>query len=90
MNLDFWQTLLLIGKALPLFTYIDIGSVSRSEKRVEGASEVSAANAPSRARQQVCSGDVLVSTVRPNLNAVAIVPNNLDGSTASTGFCVTW
>jgi type I restriction enzyme S subunit len=34
------------------------------------------------------SGDVLVSTVRPNLNGVAEVPANLDGSTASTGFCV--
>jgi type I restriction enzyme S subunit len=31
---------------------------------------------------------VLVSTVRPNLNAVAIVPEELDGATASTGFAV--
>ena len=29
-----------------------------------------------------------MSTVRPNLNAVAIVPQELDGATASTGFCV--
>lgn len=33
-------------------------------------------------------GDVLVSTVRPNLNGVAFVPPELDGATASTGFCV--
>ena len=32
--------------------------------------------------------DILVSTVRPNLNGVAVVDKNLDGATASTGFCV--
>jgi type I restriction enzyme S subunit len=31
---------------------------------------------------------VVVSTVRPNLNAVAQVPTELDGATGSTGFCV--
>jgi type I restriction enzyme S subunit len=36
----------------------------------------------------VRAGDVLVSTVRPNLNAVAVVPDELDGEIASTGFCV--
>lgn len=46
------------------------------------------ADAPSRARQLVKSGDVLVSTVRPNLNGVARVPAELDGATGSTGFCV--
>ena len=30
----------------------------------------------------------MVSTVRPNLNAVAMVPPNLNGQVASTGFCV--
>jgi len=29
-----------------------------------------------------------LSTVRPNLNAVARVPDDLDGATGSTGFCV--
>jgi type I restriction enzyme S subunit len=36
----------------------------------------------------VRAGDILVSTVRPNLNAVAVVPDDLDGEIASTGFCV--
>lgn len=44
--------------------------------------------APSRARKEVKAGDVLVSTVRPNLNAIALVPTELDGEIASTGFCV--
>jgi len=36
----------------------------------------------------VKTGDVLVSTVRPNLQTIAIVPKELDGEVASTGFCV--
>ena len=44
--------------------------------------------APSRARKVIRKDDVLVSTVRPNLNAVAMVPACLDGQIASTGFCV--
>ena len=32
--------------------------------------------------------DVLISTVRPNLNTVVRVPRDLDGEIASTGFCV--
>ena len=30
---------------------------------------------------------MLISTVRPNLNAVALVSEELDGATASTGYC---
>jgi len=68
--------------------YIDIGSVSRETKSIELISKIRAKGAPSRARQLVRPGDILVSTVRPNLNAVAEVPLNLDGATASTGFTV--
>lgn len=70
------------------FTYIDIASVSRETKMIEGVSTIAGADAPSRARQIVQADDVLVSTVRPNLNAVAQVPHDLDGATASTGFTV--
>lgn len=70
------------------FTYIDISSVDQETKTVAECATVEAAEAPSRARQLVATGDVLVSTVRPNLNAVAFVQSDLDGATASTGFCV--
>jgi type I restriction enzyme, S subunit len=70
------------------FRYIDIAAVSQDEKAVTTAQVIEAAEAPSRARQIVKAGDVLVSTVRPNLNAVAVVPDVLDGATASTGFTV--
>jgi type I restriction enzyme S subunit len=71
-----------------VFTYIDLSAVAQDAKIVSGAREIACAEAPSRARQLVRVGDVLVSTVRPNLNAVARVPSEFDGATASTGFCV--
>jgi type I restriction enzyme S subunit len=70
------------------FDYIDLSAVDQDAKLITGAREVSCGEAPSRARQLVARGDVLVSTVRPNLNGVARVPDQLDGATASTGFCV--
>jgi len=69
-------------------TYVDIASVSQTEKTVNGVSHILGAEAPSRARQIIKTGDVLVSTVRPNLNAVAAVPEEMERATASTGFCV--
>jgi type I restriction enzyme S subunit len=70
------------------FTYVDLGSVDQQRKAVATPSRIRCEKAPSRARQLLKKGDVLVSTVRPNLNAVAIVDKSLDGATASTGFCV--
>lgn len=70
------------------FVYIDLSGVDQEAKAITGAREMPCSEAPSRARQLVAVGDVLVSTVRPNLNAVAQVPSEFDGATASTGFCV--
>ncbi len=71
-----------------LFSYIDLSAVDQHDKIIASAREIVCIEAPSRARQVVREGDILVSTVRPNLNAVARVPSELDGATASTGFCV--
>ncbi len=71
-----------------LFKYIDIASIDRDQKVITQTSELHGTDAPSRARKEVKAGDILVSTVRPNLNAVAIIPPELDGQIASTGFCV--
>lgn len=70
------------------FRYIDISSIDKDKKEVVSTTEMLGAEAPSRARKKVSSGDILVSTVRPNLNAVAVVPPELDGEVASTGFCI--
>jgi len=68
--------------------YIDISSVDRTSKRIGTTQTVGENSAPTRARQTVRAGDVLVSMTRPNLNAVALVPGHLDGAVASTGFDV--
>ena len=68
--------------------YIDISSVDRGTKDIRTAQRLRGAKAPSRARQIVATNDVLVSMTRPNLNAVAIVPPEMDGQIASTGFDV--
>jgi type I restriction enzyme, S subunit len=70
------------------FSYVDVAAIDNEEKRIAGARLLRGSEAPSRARKLVRNDDVLVSTIRPNLNAVALVPPELDGQVASTGFCV--
>ncbi len=70
------------------FCYVDISSIDSSVKRITTPKTMRGRDAPSRARQLIRAGDVLVATTRPNLNAVALVPPALDGQIASTGFCV--
>ncbi|MBP0000082.1 MAG: restriction endonuclease subunit S [Cyanobacteria bacterium SID2] len=70
------------------FKYIDIASVDRDSKEITDSQSILTSDAPSRARQLIQDGDVLVSTVRPNLNAVAYVTSQDEGATASTGFTV--
>ena len=50
--------------------------------------KLAAKEAPSRARRQVRPGDILVSTVRPNLRGFARVPEAPRNLVASTGFAV--
>lgn len=70
------------------FRYVDIAGVDRESKSISRAEEVQSSDAPSRARKIIETSDVLVSTVRPNLNAIALVPEWLNGEIASTGFAV--
>jgi type I restriction enzyme S subunit len=70
------------------FRYIDISSIDPTYKRITEARVIVGKDAPSRARQVVKANDVLVATTRPNLNAVALVPAELDDEICSTGFCV--
>jgi type I restriction enzyme S subunit len=70
------------------FRYVDITSVDRVSKTVVDARTMPGRDAPSRARKAIRAKDVIVSTTRPNLNAVALIPDELDDQIASTGFCV--
>ena len=47
--------------------YADISSVNNGDGRFLGYNEIRSSQAPSRARRGIRSGDVLLSTVRPNL-----------------------
>ena len=72
-----------------LIDYVDISSVDNTEKRIVSMQCISAKEAPSRAKQLLEEGDILVSTVRPNLNAVAMVEQQTDNLlVGSTGYCV--
>lgn len=69
--------------------YVDIASVSEeSGIQLDAVSNMEFGASPGRARRLIRGGDVLVSTVRPNLRGFARVPDDLDGEVASTGFAV--
>ena len=70
------------------FIYIDISSIDKDTKLITNPQKLIVDEAPSRARKEIRANDVLVATVRPNLNGVAIVPSRFDCQIASTGFCV--
>lgn len=68
------------------FRYVDIGSVTL-QNGIEHYQGFSFEDAPSRARRIVRTGDVIVSTVRTYLKAVASIQDDKD-VIASTGFAV--
>jgi len=70
------------------FVYIDISSIDRETKTISDPKPLMLSQAPTRAKQVLRAGDVLVSMTRPNLNAAALVPEQLDGAIGSTGFHV--
>lgn len=69
------------------FEYIDIGGVSSSEG-ITRTESMRFSGAPSRARRIVRQGDIIVSTVRTYLEAIAPISLEFDGKIASTGFAV--
>ena len=70
------------------FRYIDIGSIDREKGIISNSSIIAADEAPSRAKQIVRVGDILISAVRPNLRGTAYVSQEFDDQICSTGFCV--
>lgn len=70
------------------FNYIEISSIDNKQKIIKEVQQLTAEEASSRAKQRLKAGDVLISKVRPALNAVAIVPNQYDGAIGTSGFYV--
>jgi type I restriction enzyme S subunit len=71
-----------------VFNYIDIASIDIELGEIREVSEVLGADAPSRARQVVHTGDIIISTVRPTRGATALIPEAMDGFICSTGFAI--
>jgi len=70
------------------FQYVDITSVDAVTKKIVAPKTLLGGVAPSRARQVIRTGNVLIATTRPNLNVVALVSQEFDDQICSTGFCV--
>ena len=68
--------------------YIDISSIDNIRHVIGSVKQYRLTDAPSRARQIVHAGDVLLATVRPYLRNIAGVPIDYDEQIASTGFSV--
>lgn len=67
--------------------YIDISSVT-SIGEIDGVQSFNFKDAPSRARRILSKGDVIVSTVRTYLKAIAFIENTQSNLICSTGFAV--
>jgi type I restriction enzyme S subunit len=67
--------------------YVDIGGVDNLGRIVE-KEQLTFATAPSRARRIVHDGDIVVSTVRTYLRAIAPIKDPEPGMVVSTGFAV--
>ena len=70
------------------FIYLDISAVENGSGKVSFGSRIRGVEAPSRARRMVKQGDILLSTVRPNLQAFAYLESVPSDAVASTGFAV--
>lgn len=71
-----------------MFLYVDVSSVSNESFKITNAVPTLGSEAPSRARKAIAVDDILFATVRPTLKRIALVPPDLDGAIASTGYCV--
>ncbi len=70
-----------------VFNYISLSDVDSDEFIMEMKKQIFK-TAPSRARRIVKKNDVLMSTVRPNLQGFLIIRNDVKDLIASTGFAV--
>ena len=75
------------GRFTELFPYIEISGVGLGTNEYQ-VTQTSISEVPSRARQVVRTGDILVSMTRPHRGAVARVLPEDDGAIASTGFAI--
>ena len=69
------------------FDYISLSDVDSDNFEISTSKQIFK-TAPSRARRIVKKGDVIISTVRLNLQAFFLIKNNVENLIVSTGFAV--
>jgi len=69
------------------FDYVSLSDVDSEDFKIETTKQIFE-TAPSRARRIVKKGDILMSTVRPNLQGFSIIKDDVKDLIASTGFAV--
>ncbi len=69
------------------FNYISLSDVNSDISEINTTEQIYR-SAPSRARRIVRKGDILMSTVRPNLQGFTYIKNDVKDLIASTGFAV--
>ena len=70
------------------FIYVDISSVESKTGKVDLSNKLNIKDYPSRARRIFKKGDILLSSVRPNLQSFAFIDFDAENYVASTGFMV--
>ena len=68
--------------------YIDLSSVDINTHAIGELEQITAENAPSRAKQVVKEDDLLFATTRPTQMRCCVIPASLNDQVCSTGYCV--
>lgn len=70
------------------FPYIEISAINILTSEIQNIEWIPITKAPSRAKMLVKSGDILLSTTRPNRGAITLLDETKHNYIASTGFAV--
>lgn len=69
-----------------MINYIELSNIDSRLGVVDSHSVISSDLVPSRAKRQVLSGDLLLSTIEGSLDKIALISENENGYIASSGF----
>ena len=75
-------------KKSDIIKYVDISSINNLKNEIISYKKYEVGLEPSRAQQCLTKGDILISTVRPNLKNIAINNYEEDNVVGSSGFCI--
>lgn len=70
------------------YQYISLSSVCLENNSIIETSEITANNAPSRAKRLVLKNDVIFATTRPTQQRLYLINDKYSGQVASTGYCI--